>query len=341
MPRPRHIRPHKVVGDLGDPHSIATHLSRYLEAMRSLHYAKATLEDRQAHLEQLIAWLAERSIGRSADVTREVLERYRRWLYYYRKQDGQPLHPHTQGYKLVSVRTFFKWLSKQRLVLYNPASELEVPRQRPRLPVTLTAAEAEQVLEQPDLKTMFGLRNRAILETFYSTGIRAGEMTRLSTYDLDAAGGTLMIRQGKGKKDRVVPIGERALAWVDRYLENVRPELLRQPGLDVLFLGRTGNPLSRDHLSKVVRDYVLAAKLGKRGSCHLFRHTMATLMLEGGADIRYIQAMLGHVKLSTTQVYTHVSIQKLKEVHANTHPAAKLKTSNTTVNDDKPDPKES
>jgi len=322
-----------VAGDLGDPHSLVAHLSRYLEAMRSLHYAESTLENRQAHLEQLITWLADRSIGRSADVTREILERYRRWLYYYRKQDGQPLHPHTQGYKLVSVRAFFKWLSKQRLILYNPASELEVPRQRPRLPVTLTAAEAERVLEQPNIETMFGLRNRTILETLYSTGIRAAELTRLGTYDLDSASGTLMIRQGKGKKDRLVPIGERALGWIQRYLDNVRPALLRQASLDTLFLGRTGNPMSRDHLSTVVRNYVLAAELGKRGSCHLFRHTLATLMLEGGADIRYIQAMLGHAKLTTTQVYTKVSIQKLKEVHTKTHPAAKPKPSSNTVDD--------
>ena len=134
----------------------------------------------------------------------------------------------------------------------------------------------------------------------------------------------MMVRQGKGKKDRMVPIGERAIAWLERYLGDARPGLMVPPDDGTLFLGATGEELSPNRLTQLVRGYVDAADIGKRGSCHLFRHTMATLMLENGADIRYIQEMLGHAELSTTQIYTQVSIRRLKHVHTLTHPRTRL-----------------
>jgi integrase/recombinase XerD len=194
-----------------------------------------------------------------------------------------------------------------------------------------------------------GLRDRAILETLFSTGIRRGELTRLKLYDLDGEGGTLTIRHGKGNKDRVVPIGERATAWIEKYITELRPKLVearhkRNHNLDsandndnantnyddtgdtdALFLTGWGRAFLICSIGNLVTGYVKKAKIGKIGSCHLFRHTMATLMLEGGADIRYIQEMLGHVNLETTQIYTRVSIKQLKEVHKKTHPAALLK----------------
>jgi integrase/recombinase XerD len=126
----------------------------------------------------------------------------------------------------------------------------------------------------------------------------------------------------------VVPIGERALAWLDIYLNVVRPEIVREPDSGIVFLTSNGAPFTPNYLSWLARQYVKAAEIGKGGACHIFRHTMATLMLEGGADIRYIQAMLGHVRLDTTQIYTHVSIRMLKQVHAATHPAARLDSGN-------------
>jgi len=134
----------------------------------------------------------------------------------------------------------------------------------------------------------------------------------------------VMVRQGKGRKDRMIPIGERALAWLDRYLVEVRPHLVVEPDDGVLFLTNEGTPFTPSRMTQLVRGYVLSAELGKSGSCHLFRHTMATLMLEGGADIRFIQQMLGHAKLETTQIYTQVSIRQLKTIHAATHPGAGL-----------------
>jgi integrase/recombinase XerD len=231
-------------------------------------------------------------------VTKPILERYQRHLFAYRQASGQPLSWASQYAHISALPSYFKWLSKQSLILYNPAAELSLPRRSQRLPMNpLSIEEIEWVLAQPDVKDPLGLRDRAVLETFYSTGIRRSELTGLKLSDLDAGRGLLAVRLGKGRKDRVVPIGERALAWIDRYLGEARPELVVLSDEDALFLSRDGGLLSLEWLTELVHAYIEAAGLGKRGSCHLLRHSMATLMLEGGADIRYIQEILGHEEL--------------------------------------------
>jgi integrase/recombinase XerD len=177
------------------------------------------------------------------------------------------------------------------------------------------------VLIQPDLETEKGLRDRALLEVLYSTGIRRQEVINLTLSDINAGSGVLFIRQGKGKKDRFVPIGERALQWIEKYKTEVRPYHQLPSSPDALFLDETGKTLDPHKVSRAVKKYVKQAAIDKVGSCHLFRHTMATLMLENGADIRFIQQMLGHAQISTTEIYTHVAIHKLKEIHNLTHPA--------------------
>ena len=162
------------------------------------------------------------------------------------------------------------------------------------------------------------------MEVLYSTGIRRTELMRLKIDDLDRERGVITIREGKGKRDRTVPIGERALVWVDQYLSGVRPKVANEPDQGVVFLTSTGASFTPNHLSCLVRNHIRAANIAKNGACHIFRHTMATHMLEGGADTRYIQEMLGHARLDTTQIYTHVSIRKLKQVHTRTHPSARI-----------------
>ena len=159
------------------------------------------------------------------------------------------------------------------------------------------------------------------METLYSTGMRRMECANLKLYELDTERGTVTIRQGKGKKDRVIPIGDRATAWIEKYLREARSQFVVEPDDHTVFLSNAGEPFCLDHLSDLVRTYVDAADIGKRGSCHMFRHSMATLMLENGADIRYIQQMLGHADIKTTQIYTQVSIRQLKRIHSVTHPA--------------------
>jgi integrase/recombinase XerD len=219
---------------------------------------------------------------------------------------------------------------KQNYLLSNPASEIELPKLEKRLPRhVLTASEAEAVLMQPDLETQLGVRDRAMLEVLYSTGIRRMELAGLAIYDLDVERGTLLVRQGKGKKDRMIPIGSRAIAWIDKYQREVRPELVVEPDDGTIFLTVDGEAFGGGALTALVRGYVRGANIGKTGACHLFRHTMATLMLENGADIRFIQAMLGHVSLTTTEIYSHVAIRKLKEIHDATHPGARLNAPDT------------
>jgi len=305
-----------------DAQGLAAYVLRYLEWLQVHNYAAPTVQNRQSYLGVFVAWCSERGLATPREITKPILERYQRSLYTHRKTNGEPLTFRAQHARLIPVRAFFKWLARQNYLLYNPASEIELPRLEHRLPKhVLTKSEVEQVLAQPDTSEAMGLRDRAILETFYSTGMRRSELMGLGLFDLDRERGTVMIRQGKGKKDRMIPIGERAIAWIDRYQTQVRPELVIERGNATLFLTQAGESFTPDRLTQLVRGYVEAADTGKSGSCHLLRHTMATLMLENGADIRYIQAMLGHAELSTTQIYTQVSIRKLKEIHSATHPA--------------------
>ncbi len=165
------------------------------------------------------------------------------------------------------------------------------------------------------------LRDHAALEILYSTGMRRKELTGLRLYDLDLERGTVMIREGKGKKDRLLPLGARAAAWLDKYLEEARPKLVVEPDEREVFLCVSGRGLTPGVLGNLVHAYIEQSGVNKSGSCHLFRHAMAALMLENGADLRYVQQMLGHARLNTTEIYTHVNIQKLIEVHRLTHPA--------------------
>jgi integrase/recombinase XerD len=308
-----------------DHRTMRGNVAEYLEWLEVRGYTEDTVEHRAQVLHYFAAWCEERGLVRSAEVTRPILQRHQRWLFYYRKKNGQPLGISTQYTRLMVVTVFFRWLTRNNFLLYNPASELELPRTEKRLPkAILTIEEVERVLAQPDLRDPLGVRDRAIMETLYSTGIRRKELVGLSIFGFDRDRGTIWIRLGKGKKDRVVPVGERAAAWVEKYLREVRPRLVMEPDDGFLFLSGDGLPLTPGHLSDTVRAYVDAAGIGKKGSCHLFRHTMATLMLEGGADTRFIQQMLGHENLASTQLYTQVSIRKLKEIHTATHPAARL-----------------
>jgi len=186
----------------------------------------------------------------------------------------------------------------------------------------LSAAEVKRVLSQPDDTKAVGLRDRSILEVLYSTGIRRLELVNLKLHDLQFDRKLIFVRQGKGKRDRYVPVGRTALQWMRTYIKKARPLLARSPEETTAFLTKHGDPLSRDHLTWIARRYIARAKLGKSGACHLFRHSMATLMHENGADIRCIQQMLGHADIRTTQIYTQVAIRTLQRVHAATHPAA-------------------
>jgi integrase/recombinase XerD len=309
----------------GDPASLAGQRARYLAWLAARNFAADTIESRGRDLYAFIAWSAERGLVDPREITPPILERYQRHLHHWRKVDGRPLSFRTQGGRLARIRGFFRWLARQRVILTDPGAELELPRAERRLPAaTLTAEEAEAVLAVPDLSDPAGLRDRAILELLYASGVRRTELIRLGLYDADFGRGLLMIRQGKGRKDRVVPMGERASAWLAAYLAKGRPQLVHGDDPGLLFLSTKGGPIKPKKLTARMGDYVRRSGVNKPGACHLLRHTAATLMLEGGADIRFIQELLGHASLETTQIYAKVAVVKLAQVHAQTHPGARL-----------------
>ncbi|MCC7071007.1 MAG: site-specific tyrosine recombinase XerC [Deltaproteobacteria bacterium] len=333
MPKKGVRRPPRPLGDLTDPHELPALGEAFLAHMAATGMSPATIKSRRFALRELFSWLDERGTRRPADVTRAVLLRYRAHVMSKRRHDDdRPLALQSRIMRLLPVKAFFRFLVKEGYLTSNPASDLELPKLKRGLPRhVLTVEEVEKILAVPDTKTALGLRDRAILEVLYSSGLRRSELIALKLDDVDAARGLVAVRMGKGGKARVVPIGARALEWISRYLDDARAELGRADDDGSLFLSSWGGALGPNTLTALAKRYVDAAGV-KKGSCHLFRHTMATQMLEHGADVRFIQEMLGHALLETTQIYTKVSVLKLKEVHARTHPASLPRP--TRVDDD-------
>ena len=312
-----------IVGVHAEAQDVARAVEDFLNSMLVRNYSVRTVNLRQAHLAELARWLSDRGIHRIDDVSAESLVDFQQWLYACRAADGSSRSMGNQFQRLTAVRNLFRWLHRTGRLPANPAEGVELPKLERRLPrAVLSLAEVERVLAQPDLSTPEGLRDRVMLEVLFATGIRRAELAALQASDVDFGRTTLAVRQGKGKKDRMVPISHRALGWIEQYQREARPRLLRLRDPGYLFLTRTGSGCGLKWLSEHVRNYVEAAGMGKVGSCHLFRATTATMMLEGGADIRYIQEMLGHADITTTQVYTRVSVSELQKVYARSHPSA-------------------
>lgn len=311
------------VGPAHDPKSLYALLLRLVAWRRERNWSETTLKVQTHHQYRFILWASERGIHYASDVTRPVLERYQRHLFHYRKANGEPLSTRTQRTTLQPLQVWFSWMTRQGLILANPAADLTLPRLEKRLPRTvLSVAEVEQVLALPDLTTLQGVRDRALMELLWSTGLRRSEVAGLNLYSIDISRKIITVVQGKGKQDRVIPVGERALRWVSHYQQQVRPQLVINPEVQALFVALDGVAgLTPNGITHTVGQYIKASGLAQGGSCHLFRHAMATQMLENGADLRWIQVMLGHASVESTQLYTQVSIRALAAVHASTHPA--------------------
>ena len=302
---------------------IEVDIKDYLAWMEVHNYADTTVRDRRRLLASFLAFATAQGVDEAKKVSIELLRGYQEALYAHRKADGRPLAVATQVQRLIPVSELLAWLRREHRIVENPAVELLLPRPERRLPeATLSAEEMALLMGAPDVTRPLGLRDRAVLEVFYSCALRRSELIDLDLGDLDFARGTVFVRCGKGAKDRYVPIGERALFWVRLYGQIVRPSFVIERFPERLFLSSAGTPLCPDWLSRRVRSYLANVRVDKRGSCHLLRHSVATLLLEGGADIRYVAEMLGHARLETTQRYTRVSIDRLRVVHARTHPAS-------------------
>jgi len=307
--------------DRRDAQTLASLVDQWLLRLAERAYSPRTVAARVWALRAFLGWAEPRGLLRPAEIDKPVLEAFQRWLWAYRKADGKPLAVVTQRGHLGVVQGFFAWACRENLLPANPAADLELPRKQPRsLPRTLSLAEVEKILAVPDVSDPLGVRDRAILEVLYGTGLRRLELVNLDVGDIDRARGVVLVRRGKGGKDRFAPMGAQALAWVERYLEKCRPLLEVSAAERALFLSGYGGRLNPNYLGNWVRKTIDAAQLDKTGSCHLFRHACATHLLENGADLRMIQELLGHARLDTTQIYTAVSINQLREVHARCHP---------------------
>jgi integrase/recombinase XerD len=234
----------------------------------------------------------------------------------------QKLESKTVARHLVSLRNFFRFAQIQGLIPEDPSANLESPKIHRNLPGYLRLADVERLLDQPDVKTARGLRDRAMLEVLYSTGLRVSELIGLRTSDLDAKIGCIRCI-GKGDKERIVPVGKKAIVIVEKYLRDSRPRLLgKGTGDPALFVNRRGKSLSRVGVWKILAAYGRQAGMRSALTPHMLRHSFATHLLERGADLRSVQLMLGHADISTTQIYTHVVEERLKQIYKAHHPRA-------------------
>lgn len=301
---------------------LSTSVERYLYELKLKNYAERTLIGETSILGMFARYCDERGVSKASELTEETVGGFRSYLYHYRNPlSGKTLAFATQAGRLISVRTFCRWLTKSKIVLTDPSLDLQIPKvPRRKLANVLTYDEVFALLNIPDVSTPYGIRDRAIIETFFSTAIRASELGNLQLSDIVADRKLVQVNAGKGNKDRLAPISSSALNWVNKYVTEVRPLLANGVNGHWLFIGQRGKPLSRVMLALIVRTSMKEAGISKRGACHILRHTAATLMLENGADLRSLQTYLGHERLATTEIYTHLTLGKLKEVHEKTHP---------------------
>ena len=221
--------------------------------------------------------------------------------------------------RVSSLKRFFQYCMRERRIAADPTLKVDAPKRAPRFPKTLSESDVEALLAAPDVAAALGLRDRAMLETLYATGLRVSELVAMKIFEADLAAGVVRVL-GKGSKERLVPLGEEAVHWLRRYIEVSRKDLLRKKASDALFVTARGAGMTRQAFWHLVRRYGARAIPGKRLSPHVLRHAFATHLINHGADLRVVQMLLGHADISTTQIYTHVARERLKQLHAKHHP---------------------
>jgi integrase/recombinase XerD len=228
----------------------------------------------------------------------------------------------TANRRLAALRRYYLWALRQGLVSSDPCLTLRAAKQAARFPKTLSEDQVDALLQAPDTRSTLGLRDRAMLETLYATGLRVSELIGLGALDASLTEGVVRVIQGKGGKDRLVPLGDEAQYWIDLYLKQSRPELLGARRSDALFVTARAAPMTRQSFWLIVKKYAALADIHVPLSPHVLRHAFATHLLNHGADLRVVQMLLGHADISTTQIYTHVARERLKALHAKHHPRA-------------------
>ncbi len=291
----------------------------HLELERGL--SRNTLEAYRSDLQQFADFLERHELDpvavQTADLNAFVSE------LATGTQERPAAAPATLQRKIACLRSFYRHLRREQILDHDPAAELRAPRSRARLPKVLSRDEVGRLLEQPRGTTPAALRDRALLETMYACGLRASEAIGLELRELDLEAGILRAR-GKGSKERIVPVGGKATEALGAYLERGRPKLVGLRSEPRVFVNLRGGGLSRQGLYKIVRRHARSAGLEKRMSPHTLRHTFATHLLTGGCDLRSLQEMLGHADIGTTQIYTHLTTERLRDVYFEAHPRAQI-----------------
>jgi len=275
--------------------------------------SKNTLDAYSHGLNRFLDYLKKKGIQEISSVSKFDV---RAFLLALKKQG---LSAKTVVRNLVAIRTLFQFLIREGILEANPIEELESPKMPKTLPEILTLKEVEQLLEQPNPQTPMGIRDRAMLEVLYATGMRVSELTQLPMNQVNLEGGYVLVF-GKGSKERIIPLGSEAMKWIALYLKAARERLAKRKESPFLFINRMGSGMSRQQVWKTIKTYGRRAGIQKRITPHLLRHSFASHLLEGGADLRSVQMMLGHVDISTTQIYTHVTGERLKKIHQRYHP---------------------
>lgn len=316
-----------------NPKTLDEYLDCYIKLLKLERKTKCNLKSTREDINCFIRYLKQKKITDLKKVTKKDLDNYQTHLYYWRyPRNGQEhkLSTVTQIKRLSVLRTFFRHLVQADLLYHNPASDIELPKRPQTLPRgILTKKELKKLFNACNLNTVYGYRDRVIFEVFYATGVRITELACLKIGDLDLKEGYLRILEGKGLKDRTVPLTNVSIAYLTEYLQNVRPHLAnyKKPEFkDLVFLTRSGTFFEKSAMLKMLKIYQKKIKLDYPLTGHTFRHTLATELLRGGADIRQIQEILGHESLSTTQKYVHIIQDDLKKVHSKTHPREQVKS---------------
>ena len=298
----------------------AEKLLRLFEDEVSVRFALKTARGYVRSAGLFLDWLRVRGIA-LLDVRPGDIQAYQSHLYALRKKDGAAYSISDQIQKLSSVKTLFRFLWKRGYVLTDASATVEYPRQPQRLPRgILSKADAKKLVESAADDSPLGLRDRAVLELFYGTGIRAGELAKLKVEDIDTEERIVRVVLGKGSKDRNIPLTQAAAEAVEAYLRTARPHIRSASKAPWLFLAQRGGCLYASLMNDIVQKAAMKAKLSKHVTCHALRHTTATHLLKGGADIRHIQMLLGHSSLQSTERYTHVEVSDLSKALKRAHP---------------------
>lgn len=292
-------------------------INEYLEWGRSIRLSRRWLKLTRYELEICMQWLNSHKIEDAQYVTEVHMIQY---LIYLQKEHraGKPLAVITVSHCYMSVRKYFEWLQRRGAILNNPCFRIKAPKWERYLPRVLNEAEMKKLVESPNTETAIGMRDRALMELLYGTGLRHMECWKLNIYDVDVTNRRLIVNQGKGGKDRIVPMTKQSSYWVGQYIGQARNEIARggrkKPPTSALWVSQLGYRLSYGRLEEVIKGY--ARKLEIKITVHMFRHSYATHLLRGGADIRHIQELLGHSDIQSTTIYTHLEINDLKETVA-------------------------